>query len=73
MLGEGAAVMILESEEHARARGAQINGIAAGCGYSGDAYDIVLPDPCGSGQVKARKPRNTIEPAPGSYVRITHD
>ncbi|TDC64700.1 beta-ketoacyl-[acyl-carrier-protein] synthase family protein [Actinomadura sp. GC306] len=53
VLGEGAAVMILESEEHARARGAQINGIAAGCGYSGDAFDIVLPDPSGSGQAKA--------------------
>ncbi|MGP4023673.1 beta-ketoacyl-[acyl-carrier-protein] synthase family protein [Actinomadura sp. 3N407] len=53
VLGEGAAVLILESEEHARARGAQINGIAAGCGYSGDAYDIVLPDPSGSGQAKA--------------------
>ena len=53
VLGEGAAVMILESEEHARARGAQINGIASGCGYSGDAYDIVLPDPSGSGQAKA--------------------
>ncbi|MFG2088272.1 MULTISPECIES: beta-ketoacyl-[acyl-carrier-protein] synthase family protein [unclassified Spirillospora] len=53
VLGEGAAVLILESEEHARARGAQINGFAAGCGYSGDAYDIVLPDPSGSGQAKA--------------------
>ncbi|MEV4004512.1 beta-ketoacyl-[acyl-carrier-protein] synthase family protein [Actinomadura sp. NPDC049753] len=53
VLGEGAAVMILESEEHARARGAEIHGIAAGCGYSGDAYDIVLPDPSGSGQAKA--------------------
>ncbi|MEU5882218.1 beta-ketoacyl-ACP synthase II [Spirillospora sp. NPDC047279] len=55
VLGEGAAVMILESEEHARARGAQIHGIAAGCGYSGDAYDIVLPDPTGSGQAKAMR------------------
>ncbi|GAA2256346.1 beta-ketoacyl-[acyl-carrier-protein] synthase family protein [Actinomadura sp. NPDC048955] len=53
VLGEGAAVMILESEEHARARGAQIHGFASGCGYSGDAYDIVLPDPSGSGQAKA--------------------
>ena len=53
VLGEGAAVMILETEEHARARGAQIYGIASGCGYSNDAYDIVLPDPSGSGQAKA--------------------
>ncbi|WP_019631161.1 beta-ketoacyl-[acyl-carrier-protein] synthase family protein [Actinomadura atramentaria] len=53
VLGEGAAVMILESEEHARARGAKIHAIAAGCGYSNDAYDIVLPDPSGAGQAKA--------------------
>ncbi|MGI5164038.1 beta-ketoacyl-[acyl-carrier-protein] synthase family protein [Spirillospora sp. CA-253888] len=55
VLGEGAAVMILESEEHARARGARIHAIAAGCGYSGDAYDIVLPDPSGGGQAKAMR------------------
>ncbi|WP_067814293.1 beta-ketoacyl-[acyl-carrier-protein] synthase family protein [Actinomadura kijaniata] len=55
VLGEGAAVMILESEEHARARGARIHAIAAGCGYSGDAYDIVLPEPSGSGQAKAMR------------------
>ncbi|MDL4775078.1 MULTISPECIES: beta-ketoacyl-ACP synthase II [Thermomonosporaceae] len=55
VLGEGAAVMILESEEHARARGADVYAIAAGCGYSGDAYDIVQPEPTGSGQAKAMR------------------
>ncbi|GAA3926247.1 beta-ketoacyl-[acyl-carrier-protein] synthase family protein [Actinomadura viridis] len=55
VLGEGSATMILESEEHARARGARIYGIAAGCGYSGDAHDIVQPDPTGSGQAKAMR------------------
>jgi 3-oxoacyl-[acyl-carrier-protein] synthase II len=55
VLGEGSAVLILESEEHALARGAQIHGIAAGCGYSGDAYDIVQPDPSGTGQSKAMR------------------
>ncbi|MBO2459284.1 beta-ketoacyl-[acyl-carrier-protein] synthase family protein [Actinomadura violacea] len=53
VLGEGAAMLILESEEHARARGARVHGVAAGCGYSNDAYDIVLPDPSGGGQAKA--------------------
>jgi len=53
VLGEGAAVMIFETEEHALARGATIHAVAAGAGYSGDAYDIVLPDPSGSGQAKA--------------------
>jgi 3-oxoacyl-[acyl-carrier-protein] synthase II len=55
VLGEGAAIMILESEEHARARGAQVYGIAAGCGYSADAHDIVQPDPTGTGQAKAMR------------------
>ncbi|MFI0485057.1 beta-ketoacyl-[acyl-carrier-protein] synthase family protein [Actinomadura sp. 9N215] len=53
VLGEGAAVLILETEEHARARGARIYGIASGAGYSNDAFDIVLPEPTGAGQAKA--------------------
>ena len=71
VLGEGAAVMILESEEHARARGARIYGIAAGCGYSGDAHDIVQPEPTGSGQAKAM--RRAMEDAglePSDIVHI---
>ncbi|QFG20949.1 beta-ketoacyl synthase [Actinomadura sp. WMMB 499] len=55
VLGEGSAVMILESEEHARARAANVLGYASGCGYSGDAYDIVLPEPTGAGQAKAMR------------------
>jgi 3-oxoacyl-[acyl-carrier-protein] synthase II len=53
VLGEGSAILILESEEHARARGARIYGVAAGVGYSADAYDIVLPAPDGEGQAEA--------------------
>jgi 3-oxoacyl-[acyl-carrier-protein] synthase II len=41
VLGEGSGIVILESEEHAKARGAKIYGIAAGVGYSADATDIV--------------------------------
>ncbi|WP_018656925.1 beta-ketoacyl-[acyl-carrier-protein] synthase family protein [Actinomadura flavalba] len=70
VLGEGAAVMILESEEHARARGAEIHAIAAGCGYSGDAYDIVLPDPSGGGQAKAM--RRALEDAGLGADDIVH-
>jgi 3-oxoacyl-[acyl-carrier-protein] synthase II len=53
VLGEGAGVLILESEEHARARGARIHAIAAGAGYSADAHDIVQSDPGGAGAAKA--------------------
>ncbi|MFC5181593.1 beta-ketoacyl-[acyl-carrier-protein] synthase family protein [Actinomadura harenae] len=71
VLGEGAAVMILESEEHARKRGATIHAIAAGCGYSGDSYDIVLPDPSGAGQAKAmRRALDNADLKPEDIVHV---
>lgn len=52
---EGCVVMMLESLEHARARGAHIYGEVLGLGVSSDAYHIAIPDPTGSGAVRAMK------------------
>jgi 3-oxoacyl-[acyl-carrier-protein] synthase II len=55
VMGEGAGIMILESEEHAKARGAQILGVVAGMGDTCDAYHITAPRPDGSGVAAAMK------------------
>lgn len=49
VLGEGAGVIVLESAEHARARGARIYAVAAGAGYSSDAFHISHGSPDGAG------------------------
>ncbi|WP_101524818.1 beta-ketoacyl-ACP synthase II [Nocardioides houyundeii] len=70
VLGEGSGVLVLESEEHARARGARVYAYALGAGISNDAHDIAQPDPEGRGGTRAI--RQAIEAAEISPSDVKH-
>lgn len=53
VMGEGAGIVVLESEEFAAARGAAILGRYAGAGLTSDGHHIAQPDPEGSGAARA--------------------
>jgi 3-oxoacyl-[acyl-carrier-protein] synthase II len=55
VMGEGAGVVILEAEEHARARGVHIRARVAGYGASNDAFHITAPDEDGRGATAAMR------------------
>ena len=55
VLGEGSAVLVLESADHAEKRGAKVYAEAAGAGITADSHDIAQPDPAGLGATRAMK------------------
>ncbi len=70
VLGEGAAIIVMESEEHAKARGARIYAELASVGMSADAHHIAAPEPEGAGASRAM--REAVERADLTPADIIH-
>ena len=70
VLGEGAAALVVETEEHAKARGALIYAELLGGAITSDAYHITAPDPEGSAAARAMK--QAIEGAGAALTDVAH-
>src|SRR6266498_4155015 len=71
VMGEAAAILVLEDLEHARARGAKIYGELSGYGVSADAAHMTEPDPTGANPTRAIKIALGEEQAPRTPVSST--
>lgn len=70
VLGEGAGVVVLESAEHAAARGARVYARLSGVGLSADGYHMTSPEPSGRGQIAAM--RAALQDAEVSAADVVH-
>ncbi|WP_169582465.1 MULTISPECIES: beta-ketoacyl-[acyl-carrier-protein] synthase family protein [Microbacterium] len=70
VMGEGAACLVLETEEHAKARGAKIYAEIVGGGVTADSYHITAPEPEGLGA--SRAVRLALEQAGATPDEVTH-
>ncbi|WP_454165727.1 KasA/KasB family beta-ketoacyl-ACP synthase [Gordonia iterans] len=55
VFGEAAAMLVIEREDHAKARGAHIHARIMGAGITSDGFHLVAPDPSGQGNTRAMK------------------
>jgi 3-oxoacyl-[acyl-carrier-protein] synthase II len=53
VMGEGSGILVLETEAHAKARGAKVYAEVAGAGMTSDAHHIAAPEPTGAGAARA--------------------
>jgi 3-oxoacyl-[acyl-carrier-protein] synthase II len=70
VLGEGAAALVIETEEHAKARGAHIYAELVGGVVNSDAHHVTAPDPEGSAAARAMV--STIENAGATLADVSH-
>ncbi|WP_019147778.1 beta-ketoacyl-ACP synthase II [Timonella senegalensis] len=70
VIGEGSGIVVLESAEHAAARGARVYAKIAGVGLSADGYHITSPEPTGDGQIRAM--RDALKDAGVDAENVVH-